>query len=48
MPETRMPGSRHATKEGMHAEVMPMGRGSVGIIGAELAVVESVAGALKG
>lgn len=48
MPETRMPGSRHATKEGMHAEVMPMGRGSVGIIGAELAVVESVVGALKG
>ena len=48
MPVTRMPGSRHATKEGMHAEVMPLARGSVGIIGADVAVVESVAGALKG
>jgi hypothetical protein len=48
MPVTRMPGSRHATKEGMHAEVMPLERGSVGIIGADVAVVESVAGALKG
>ena len=48
MPSVRMPRARHATKEGMHAEVMPMGRGSVGIVGADVAVVESVAGALKG
>ncbi len=47
MPETRMKRMRHATKEGMHAEVMPLARGSVGIIGADLAVVESVAGALQ-
>lgn len=47
MPETRMKRMRHATKEGMHAEVLPLARGSVGIVGADLAVVESVAGALR-
>lgn len=47
MPGKPMPGARHATKEGMHAEVRPMGAGSVGVIGADLAVVESVAGALQ-
>ena len=46
MPSTRMEGKRHATKEGMHAEVMPLPRGSVGIIGGDAAVVQSVAGAL--
>ena len=47
MPGYRMEGRRSAAKEGMSASVMPMGDGSVGIVGADLAVVESVAGALQ-
>jgi hypothetical protein len=48
MPSTRMGGRRHAAKEGMHAMVVAMKRGSVGIVGADADVVESVAGALRG
>ena len=40
--------ARHAEKEGLHAAVVGMKRGSVGIIGADAAVVDSVAGALRG
>lgn len=47
MPATRMTGRRHATKEGLHADVVALERGSVGVIGADLAVVMSVAGALR-
>jgi hypothetical protein len=47
MPVTRMTGNRHATKEGLHADVVALQRGSVGIIGADLTVVMSVAGALR-
>jgi hypothetical protein len=39
--------ARHAEKEGLHAAVVGIQRGSVGVIGADLDVVESVAGALK-
>lgn len=39
--------ARHAEKEGLHAAVVGMKRGSVGVVGADLDVVESVAGALK-
>ncbi|HEX5093409.1 MAG TPA: DUF3379 family protein [Burkholderiales bacterium] len=47
MPGYRMQGRRRAAKEGMSAEVMASGDGSVGIIGTDLAVVDSVMGALK-
>ena len=47
MPVTRMTGARHATKEGLHADVVALQSGSVGVIGADLAVVMSVAGALR-
>jgi len=47
MPATRMQRERHATKEGMHAEVMPLANGSVGIVGSDEAIVGSVAGAFK-
>jgi hypothetical protein len=36
-----------ATHDGMHASVVPLRKGSVGIVGASAAVVDSVAGALK-
>jgi hypothetical protein len=39
--------ARHAEKEGLHAAVVGMKRGSVGVIGADLDVVDSVAGALR-
>jgi hypothetical protein len=48
MPSTRMKGRRHAAKEGMYAEVMPAGIGSVGVIGTDVAVLASVSGALLG
>jgi hypothetical protein len=40
-------GIRRATEHGMHARVVPLRNGSVGIVGAEAAVVESMAGALR-
>jgi len=46
MPGYRMEGHRQAAKEGMSAMVMPSGDGSVGIIGSDFAVVDSVMGAL--
>jgi Protein of unknown function (DUF3379) len=48
MPEARRRGDGHASKEGMSAAVMPMHGGSVGIVGADTALVASVAGALRG
>ncbi len=47
MPSSPMRGKRYAVKEGMHATVVPMKSGSVGIVGADADVVESVAGALR-
>jgi hypothetical protein len=47
MPGYRMEGRRRAEKEGMDAVVMASGDGSVGIIGTDAAVVDSVMGALK-
>jgi hypothetical protein len=46
MPGYRMEGYRRAAKEGMSAAVMPMGDGSVGIIGTDAGVLDSVMGAL--
>jgi len=47
MPGHRMQGRRRAEKEGMDAAVMASGDGSVGIVGSDAAVVDSVMGALK-
>jgi hypothetical protein len=47
MPGARIEGRRRAAKEGMSAAVIALKGGSVGIVGADLAVVMSVAGALK-
>jgi hypothetical protein len=48
MPGYPMRGERRAAKEGLVSLVVAAGNGSVGVIGADAAVVESVAGALKG
>lgn len=47
MPATQLAGRRHAVKEGMHAAVVALRSGSVGIVGSDLALVDSVAGALR-
>ena len=47
MPGYRMEGPRRAGKEGLSASVGGMGDGSVGVIGSDAAVVDSVMGALK-
>ena len=47
MPDTPMPKRGHATQHGMHATVIPLPKGSVGVVGASAAVVESVIGALR-
>jgi hypothetical protein len=48
MPSSPTRGDQHAVKEGMHAAVVAMRSGSVGIIGSDAAVVDSLAGALRG
>jgi Protein of unknown function (DUF3379) len=48
MPDARLSARRQAVHEGLHAWVIPLRRGSVGIVGASADVVESVAGALRG
>ena len=48
MPGSPAPVRGRAVHDGMHASVVPLRKGSVGIVGANLAVVESVAGALRG
>jgi hypothetical protein len=48
MPRTTLKEGQHALREGLHASVMPLRRGSVGVIGSDMGVVESVAGALRG
>ena len=46
MPDTSMRSRTRATHDGMYASVVPLRKGSVGIVGASAAVVDSVAGAL--
>jgi hypothetical protein len=48
MPASPMPGMRRAAKDGMHAAVVPMNGGSIGIVGSDAEVVASMAGALHG
>ncbi len=48
MPDTPMPARARAAHDGMYASVVPLRWGSVGIVGANAAVVDSVAGALRG
>lgn len=47
MPDRAVAADGHASFDGMHASVVPLRKGSVGIVGASAAVVDSVAGALK-
>jgi len=47
MPDKSMPSRTRATHDGMYASVVPLRKGSVGIVGASAALVDSVAGALK-
>jgi hypothetical protein len=47
MPDTSMPARARATHNGLYASVVPLRKGSVGIVGANAAVVDSVAGALR-
>lgn len=47
MPESSVARRRHATKEGLHAFVFGMEGGSVGVVGTDHTLVESVAGALR-
>jgi hypothetical protein len=47
MPDFRLPTRKRAVHEGLYASVVPLPRGSVGVIGASAAVVDSVAGALR-
>jgi hypothetical protein len=47
MPDTPMPARARAAHDGMYASVVPLRKGSVGIVGASAAVVDSVAGALQ-
>lgn len=47
MPDTPMPARARASHDGMYASVVPLRKGSVGIVGANAAVVDSVAGALQ-
>jgi hypothetical protein len=47
MPDTSMPARARATHDGMYASVVPLRKGSVGIVGTNAAVVDSVAGALR-
>ena len=47
MPGTPMPARGRAAHDGMYASVVPLRKGSVGIVGANAAVVDSVAGAIR-
>ena len=47
MPDTSLKSGRRAAYDGLHASVVALRRGSVGIVGSDPAVVESVAGALR-
>ncbi|MGQ0545111.1 MAG: hypothetical protein ACT4P3_07235, partial [Betaproteobacteria bacterium] len=47
MPETSLKSRQAANYEGLYASVVGLARGSVGIIGTDIGVVDSVAGALR-
>ena len=47
MPDTSMPARARATHDGMYASVIPLRKGSVGVIGVNPAVVDSVVGAIR-
>jgi hypothetical protein len=47
MPESRLESRQSARHEGLYASVVALPRGSVGIIGSDSGVVDSVAGALR-
>ena len=47
MPDSRLSARGYARHDGMYASVVPLSRGSVGIVGSSASVVESVAGALR-
>ena len=47
MPDSRQAARGRARFDGMYAIVVPLHKGSVGIVGANATVVESVAGALR-
>lgn len=47
MPDTPMPKRGRAEEHGMYASVVPMGKGSVGVVGMSAALVDSVVGAIK-
>jgi hypothetical protein len=47
MPETTLRVGQRAAHEGFYARVVALRKGSVGIVGSDRAVVESVAGALR-
>ena len=46
MPGFALKSGQHAAHEGLHAVVTPLVRGSVGVVGSDAGVVNSVAGAL--
>lgn len=46
MPGAQLPAARHASDQGLYAKVVPLPKGSVGIVGASEFLVASVAGAL--
>ena len=47
MPDTFMPARARATHDGMYASVVPLSKGSVGVVGVNAAVVDSVVAALR-
>jgi len=47
MPDSRMSSSQRAGHDGLYASVVPLRKGSVGVVGSDSAVVNSVAGALR-
>jgi Protein of unknown function (DUF3379) len=48
MPETAMDARASAVHEGMHAAVIGIGRGSVGVVAADAGVLRSVSSGLRG
>lgn len=47
MPRTTLREGQHALREGLHASVVPLRKGALGVIAADEALVASVAGALR-
>ena len=47
MPDTTLPARARAAHDGMHASVIPLRKGSVGVIGVNAAVVDSVVGSIR-